>query len=81
VLFDNLQVTHIRGPLISENHYSAWGLELKGISAQALNFSEAKTQRYKYTGKEEQKNEFRDGSGLKFYDYGVSKIYLQKPGK
>jgi RHS repeat-associated protein len=70
VFFDNLQVTHIRGPLVSESHYSAWGLELKGIGASALNFADAQTQRSKYNGKEQQSQEFTDGSGLELYDFG-----------
>lgn len=55
VYFDNLQVTHKRGPLVEEDHYYPFGLQMKAICSKAAGSIENK---YKFNGGVELNEDF-----------------------
>lgn len=64
VYFDNLQVSHARGPLLEEDHYYPYGLTMQGISSRALNTLAPKNKKNTF-----QNQEFTDDLGVDYYEF------------
>jgi len=68
VHFDDLEVTHIKSPLVEETHYYPFGLTMKGLSSKSVNSS---INGKGFNGNEIQVKEFSDNIGLELYDFNA----------
>lgn len=66
VYFDDIIVTDITGPVLEETHYYPHGLVMDGISSRTPLSLE---NRQLFQGKELQRGEFADGTGLEWYNF------------
>jgi len=80
VYFDDVTVMGTPGPVLEETHYYPFGLTMEGISSNALKGKNYPENKIKYNSKELQQDEFSDGSGLSWYDYG-NRMYDMQTGK
>jgi RHS repeat-associated protein len=62
VYFHNLQVTHIRGPILEETHHYPFGLTMAGISSKAAGYLENTKNKF-------QNQEFNEDLGVDMYEF------------
>ncbi|MBW7893027.1 MAG: RHS repeat-associated core domain-containing protein, partial [Chitinophagaceae bacterium] len=78
VFFDNLQVTHTKGPILEESHYYPYGMKMAGISSKAYG---SLKNLYQYQG---EYAEFDEDTGwndfeLRSYDAQTGRFIQQDP--
>ncbi|HEV7333118.1 MAG TPA: DUF6443 domain-containing protein [Flavisolibacter sp.] len=77
VYFDNLQVVHARGPILEEQNFYPQGLAMFAINGRAHGKLQTN---FGYQGKEMQRGEFFDGTGLEEYDF-MARYYDPQLGR
>ncbi|MGN6419956.1 MAG: DUF6443 domain-containing protein [Pseudobacter sp.] len=74
VYFDDLQLTHIRGPLLEENHYYPFGMRIQALSTKAAG---APVNNILHAGREAQQELIDKGDEPAWYDFGARMYDVQ----